>query len=160
MNHTSRTKQCLVALKWTILVAQKLILLLLMWSFSQPQFKAARIGEVRRRIQEQSTNVVWGEADTATATQPWSGTCGWTWGWLLLLPLPKPLANTPVCQMLFTLKEKVKRTPDSSWSYSGKKKKNTLWITAPSRKHAEEFGWMQEGARKDVVKHSFNVNFQ
>lgn len=41
-----------------------------------------------------------------------------------------------------------------------KKKKNTLWITAPSRKHAEEFGWVQEGTRKDVVKHSFNVNFQ
>lgn len=30
MNHTSKTKQCLVALKRTILVSQKLILLLLM----------------------------------------------------------------------------------------------------------------------------------
>lgn len=30
MNHTSKTKRCLVALKRTILVAQKLILLLLM----------------------------------------------------------------------------------------------------------------------------------
>lgn len=53
MNHTSKTKQCLVVLKWTILVTQKLILLLLMWPFPQPQFKPARKGEVRRRIQEQ-----------------------------------------------------------------------------------------------------------
>lgn len=52
MNHTSKTKQCLVALKRTILVSQKLILLLLMWPFPQHQFKPAGKGEVRMRIQE------------------------------------------------------------------------------------------------------------
>lgn len=67
MNHTSKMKQCLVALKRTILVAQKLILLLLTWPFPLPQSKSAQKKEewelknnCKRCWDSSVTNTVWG----------------------------------------------------------------------------------------------------
>lgn len=94
MNHTSKTKLCLVALKWTILVAQKLILLLLMWPFPQPQFKSARKGEgwesrnnCKRRRVSPATNTVWGGGRNGNCClAPTGRPAGLDTGLCLLLP--------------------------------------------------------------------------
>lgn len=62
-------------------------------------------------------------------------------------------------QIISILKEKVKKIPNSSRSYSGQINLNTSWRKVSPRKHAREAEWVQPRARNNVEKSSWNVNF-
>lgn len=173
MNHTSKTKQCLVALKWTILVAQKLILLLLMWPFPLPQSKSAQKKEVSMRIQEQLQEMLRliNDKHSVWRRQKWqlllspnqvpSGAgCGAPW---LCLLLPKTHAKHPKQSTRWFLlwRKRWKGLQTATGVTQGGENNNNklLWRRSSSRKHARQAEWVQARSRRDTEKSSRNVNF-
>lgn len=171
MNHTSKTTQCLVALKWTILDASKLILLLLMWPFPQPQFKSARKGEgwefrsnCKRSQGLSVTNMVGGRSR--------SSNCCSTLTWH---PMAQDAGSFPwACSHPNPVGDMPNRAPDGSHfeEKGGKDSKQQLTLFREKKKekkvhyegghqleNARQAGWVQGMARRDVEKSSWNVNF-